>query len=442
MQNFIRSALFTCLWLIASTASWADDGLLGEAREHLKGGDPQAAYELLAPLNDEWAGDPEFDYLLGLAALDTGNYTEAIFALERVVLVKPDHTQARAELARAHFLAGERDAAKKEFDEATRQSPPPEVQSTIDRYLAALEQRRPTAKTDVRGFLSLTLGHDSNVNAATSDTTIAIPGFTGLWDLDPSGVEQQDTFAELSGGVSVTHPLSDRVAAIGALRLRNRINDDAGAFETTSLNGHVGLRWQKDKKNTFTAGVQAERFNVGHDRYRDTRGLVGQWRHAPDKLQQFSIYTQLTRLDIDTSPRRDAERRILGAGYSRAFDGRFSPVGFVGAYGGKHDNRRTGADDVAYDVYGLRAGGQLEFTQKWKGFAAASTERRNYDGADSVFGLVRNDRQYNISVGATYTPARNWGITPQVAYTRNKSNIVINDYDRTIVSVSLRRDFD
>ncbi len=32
-------------------------------------------------------------------------------------------------------------------------------------------------------------------------------------------------------------------------------------------------------------------------------------------------------------------------------------------------------------------------------------------------------------------------LTPQVAYTNNQSNIELNEYDRTVASVSVRRDF-
>ena len=33
---------------------------------------------------EEWEGDPEFDFLYGLAALEAGSPNDAVFALERV----------------------------------------------------------------------------------------------------------------------------------------------------------------------------------------------------------------------------------------------------------------------------------------------------------------------------------------------------------------------
>ena len=64
---------------------------------------------MLAPEQSNAAGDPDYDYLLGIAALDSGKPNEAIFALERVLAVKPNHLQARAEIARAYFATGEKE---------------------------------------------------------------------------------------------------------------------------------------------------------------------------------------------------------------------------------------------------------------------------------------------------------------------------------------------
>jgi len=36
---------------------------------------------------------------------------------------------------------------------------------------------------------------------------------------------------------------------------------------------------------------------------------------------------------------------------------------------------------------------------------------------------------------------RNWSLRPQVVYYKNKSNLPLFEYDRTDVSVNLRRDF-
>src|SRR6185369_18087686 len=82
--------------------------LLAEARSMLDAGKAKEAYALLAEQEVAFAGTLEFDYLFGLAALDSHRAKEAVFALERVVAAQPDFPGARMDLARAQLELGER----------------------------------------------------------------------------------------------------------------------------------------------------------------------------------------------------------------------------------------------------------------------------------------------------------------------------------------------
>ena len=95
-----RIALILSLTLAFSVYA-AEDSVLREAKSLMDARQPQQAYDLLKPLEEEEAGNPDYDFLLGIAALDTGRHTEAIFALQRVVDQDPKHGPARAELGRA-----------------------------------------------------------------------------------------------------------------------------------------------------------------------------------------------------------------------------------------------------------------------------------------------------------------------------------------------------
>src|SRR5688572_8051771 len=114
--RLITALAVTLTTLAVQPYAVAADAALDEARGLIQKRDAKRAYDLLSPLEAQRAGDPEFDYLLGLAALDSGQTTRAIFAFERVLAVNPNHPQARAEIARAYFVAGETDAAKREFE--------------------------------------------------------------------------------------------------------------------------------------------------------------------------------------------------------------------------------------------------------------------------------------------------------------------------------------
>ncbi|HUG75910.1 MAG TPA: tetratricopeptide repeat protein, partial [Burkholderiales bacterium] len=115
----------------SSLVAFADE-LTDRARRLLQERQAQQAYQLLLPQESARAGDPEFDYLLGIAALDAGEPERAVFALERVLAVQPANHVARAEIARAYLALGERDTARREFETVRAQSIPADAKATID----------------------------------------------------------------------------------------------------------------------------------------------------------------------------------------------------------------------------------------------------------------------------------------------------------------------
>jgi hypothetical protein len=151
---------------------------------------------------------------------------------------------------------------------------------------------------------------------------------------------------------------------------------------------------------------------------------------------------------------RNANRWVGRAGYEREFAGRFTPSLFVGGYIGTEEQLADARPDLGHDIYGFQVGGQMELNPRATVFATASAEVRDYGGEDPFFLVSRDDERYVGQVGMCYRLSKQAGdtaydecfegftLTPLVQYTRNDSNIVINDYDRIIASMILRYGFD
>ena len=96
--------------------AFADDVDLKKAREFIDGGKSAEAYSMLAPQEELLSGDQDFDYLLALAALDSGQLEKSITIFDRILAVNPKFAGARVDLARAYFALGSLDLARQEFD--------------------------------------------------------------------------------------------------------------------------------------------------------------------------------------------------------------------------------------------------------------------------------------------------------------------------------------
>lgn len=430
-----------CLIALQHSAG-AADAILLKARQLVDSKNAAQAYDLLAPLQSQRAGESEYDYLLGIAALDSGKPTEAIFALERFLAANPHNGPARLEMARAYYMLGETRASRREFETVKRQQPPEQVNSAIQKYLGAINQIAADEGSKVRGYVELAGGHDSNANSATSTNQIAIPAFGGtIATLDPGSVRRSDNFIAPAAGIGLRHAFSAEWALNANSNIGQRFNKQYGQYDIGNIDGSAGLTWTRGV-DQFTGAVQYQKIYLDRDPFRQTYGLAGQWQHNIDDQHQFTAYGQAMRLDYQGGQQiRDADRYVIGTAYSQAFPGALSPVGYVGLYGGRETPRASNVPHLGNDFAGLRLGGQVAVSPAATLVGSVSYEQRRYRGEEPGFLRDRNDRQSDVSIALLYVPALLWTIRPEISHTRNRSNIALNDFSRTQYLLTVRRDF-
>lgn len=445
MRRIKRLAILASLALAPWFGAFAADETLLQAKQHLDNGNAQAAYSLLVPIQTERAGDPEFDFLLGSAALQLGRNTEAVFALERVLAVNPEAAPARALIARAYFNLKENETAKREFENLKKQDVPPDVALTIDRFLDAIERVQDAQRVTIRGYVEIGGGYDSNVNSATSSNSVAVPAFGGaIFSLASSSQEQADGYLSFGGGVGIRAPLTKRLSAFGGVGYQNKSNIDENDFSTYSYDLNAGLSYKLDR-DTLTIAAQVNHFYVDNPQlyrkaYREAGGGTVQWQHDFNARNQVSAFAQFTELRYPDQHVRDARRYVGGLGFAHAFGRRGGFITYFGMYGGSEQENDERFPQFGHDLYGARIGAQQFLNEKFTVFLNASAEKRDYGGPDPFFSVDRVDKQYNASVGLHFAPLKNLRLTPQMSWIDNESNLSINEFDRWVASLTLRHD--
>ncbi len=439
MGSPIRALTGLLLFVFALAA--AADGLTDRARRLLEARQAREAYELLLPLESQRAGDPEYDYLLGIAALDAGEPERAVFALERVLAVQPDNALARAEIARAYFVLGERETARREFQTVRAQPIPADAKETVERFLSAIAAAETTR---LEGFFELGIGADSNVNSATSSTQVFVPALPligpTVLQLDSASTRRHDTLTSVSTGLNFTRKLSEDWSLVGAAAGAWRLNHDEDRFDTATADASLGARWARGKE-AFTLGGQLQDFEINSTRFRETRGLVAQWQHSYDERRQATLYGQHAQLRYPTQTVRNADRDIVGVAYAQAFAGTYSPMLFASAYGGREKERMDGVPYLGHEPWGLRLGGQLRLGGGWSAFGTAICEERRYGGPQPSFLITRKDRQADLNAGVSYLFRPGTTFIAQVAHTDNRSNFELARFRRTVGTLSIRFTF-
>lgn len=427
------------LFLLALSSTAAADEITDQARELLNSHQAGSAYTLLAPLSDERAGDPDFDYLLGIAALDSGQPGQAVFALERVLAVKPDDALARAEIARAYFALAEFDTSRQEFENVkTSAEVPATALATMDKYLNLID-RAQRGEQRVGGYIGFSTGYDTNVNSGTDQSTIAIPVLGNLpFQLVDKATSQDNAFATIAAGVNALKPIDKTWAVIGGARGYYRATETPFSTADTYLYG--GVRGTFGKHEVVFAG-QGEDFIVDADSLRFVYGGYAQWSYALDNKSRLSLSFQGNKIDYPDLSNRNATRYVTSASYLRALPGKHEPVVYAGVYGGVEQENHGTRPQFGHDLYGGRIGGSIELMPKLRGFTSVSIEQRDYHGPDPIFQRTRDDTQYIVSGGVEYKICEDWLLRPNVSYTANNSNIPLNDYDRVVVGIDVTMQF-
>lgn len=405
--------------------------LLQEAESRLAANDAAGAWALLSPREADLAGNLYYDYLLGVAALDTGRTSEAIFSLQRALAVEPRYSGAKMELARAYFEAGNIDQARPLFAALLNENPPSGVRDVLDRYIAAIDVRPVRPASRIATFFEFGGGYDSNANGSTDDNQFQ--GFT----LSPFNVEVDSAFVEGGLGFNYTRPTSNQAAWYVGGRGNYRHNPDAEFVDSGVISGVGGITW---RRGTFfgRAGVDgywAARDGDSNESYAGADLLFGravseQWNLSLGIRAGAQRYDDLIEvLDVD---------RILA---TAAASYQFSSLGsFTIELIGGEDSEKEISSPYGNSKFGGRlslnapfgAGGEHSV------YLAAGLLTSDYDGL--FFGAAREDDQLTAVLQLEFRDVLTDGLSliPRLRYVDNDSDVDLYSYDRTEVGLLLR----
>jgi len=437
----IGLALSALLWLATGAGHAAAPVDLAQARALVDQGKAAEAYEMLAPLEARLAGDVNYDYLLGIAALDSGRPDKATLALERVLAVSPDFAGARLDFARAYFALGNYARAKTEFEIVLKLNPPPTARATVENYLAAIEQRVPGKRAGASGYIEALLGYDTNVNNSTSESQVFIPLFGTTFTLSPTNIETSDGYLGLAFGGQATQRLGSALSGYLSGDVKTRRHFDATEFDTLDAVVRAGVT-AAQAANSYSLGMQLGRLYLDGEANRNLLGLTAEWRRTLSAKNQFGVFGQYSQLRYQDPAVQvnDVNQALAGLGWVHVLDGGGRSVVFGSLYGGA-EQETNGRPDGDKRLGGLRVGTQRLTANKQTFSASFGVQYGDFSEENLAFLVKRKDILYDVSIGYTWRPAPGWSLRPQWVHSRNNSSVPIYEYTRNDLSLSVRRDF-
>ncbi len=134
----------------------------------------QQAYDTFYKLFEKNMQDPNINFYLGRSAYMLKDFELAITAYERVLMIDPNATRSKLEIAKCYFELKEYKKAQTLFLETIKENMPVNVKQNIELYLSAINSKIQT--NFFSGSAVLGINYDTNINNRADTDTFTIPG--------------------------------------------------------------------------------------------------------------------------------------------------------------------------------------------------------------------------------------------------------------------------
>ncbi len=398
---------------------------------------PQA-YQRAIKLRAMNEGDPRFDYLYGLSALQTGHYNEAIFSLERVVASEPSVIRARLELARAYLKLNNNKAAIREFKQVLTLKPPAVVRQNVNNYLGQLKTDRWEArKAVINSLLTLSLGFDDNINFGFENDEIVLPVF-GSIRLDNNSIQQESGFAEARFQLSYRKADSHRFNRFASAALTHRDYFDNGDFNLTDLDFRTGFTFNKNQYQ-YQMVFRDRPVLLGGEYYTNTVGMDVALRRG---LGLGAVLTaSLTYEDYrhKVESLRNRTRMIVSAKIDKKAGNNIHQ--FSAFYGEENPDDDAGKQ-FSRDLTGIG----YRMVHNWSGidksYVKLAYQHNQHQGPYPIYPDAREDDRITVKVGHERKLNKHVDLLLGLQYSNNDSNLTLYDVTRTEAKIGVRYDWD
>lgn len=395
----------------------------------LRGGDYGAALALLDARPD-LAALPAGVRLRAELLAKMGRTSEAIALLEGHLARDTTDALARYQIGELHFAAHRDRSAILAYRLALAGALDPARRSIVQARLDAIEARR-----DLRISLSGSIAPDSNLNGATSATTVDLYGLP--FTLSDDARRRAGVTASLSGSVerriTVSGPYSVSLGASAVV-----LDASGRTFDQSQIALFAGPEIRLANHSRLSLLATFRDIDFGGADLETWGGLRLGGEVYGDAHTRWDGSIHLDRIDNARSAAFD--------GWTYGFQAdrtRFLGPSALWRASVSLDAHDLASAETSYRDARLAVGRLFALPLSTLGYLEPYGEQRQFEGRSSVFGVRRTDREVGVSFRVSRRDWRVMGAFPfaQAVVARATSNVVLGRYTRQRLEFGVTRDF-
>lgn len=398
------------------------------------------AIALFETYESVYAGQPQFDYWYGVAAIRHGQPFQASLALERVIAIQPLHAGARLELVAAYIQLEQYDAAELQLNHLDTLNAPPRAQQAMDRFRDAIAQRR-ARKVENPSLYSLSLdaGYDSNyLNYPDSFDLFADTVLEGLAILEADGTSYNNLRGLAWKRWNGKQGMFVEASLLGHMRINH--NSEASIFDTRIVHGKFSFGTQLRHNSELKLGVEASHLWLDNDPYRTHTGLHAGWKSQISDTSELLINGAFREFRFEQR-RNDYVAWSGDIEWRKALSGQLR---WRNKAGGVHESvthevTRQGGNarklfiSTHFD-YSLSANSQLLSTLGYENHKYAQQGFAVFNHGQAE---IRDDNSIRARLEWIYKPSEHWRFSVFGQYRNQGSSIDFFELDQSLVQGSV-----
>lgn len=370
----------------------------------------------------------EARFRLGLMLGDLRRDREAAIVFRQLLDEKPNAARVRLELARVLARMGDPDAARRQIRQAQAAGLPQDVAMVVDQFASALRSRKRFG-----GSVEIALAPDTNINRATSATTLDT--IIAPLTLDRDARAQSGVGLRLAGQGYARVAVADHVDLLGRASVGASLYG-AHRFDDVSVSLAAGpdLTFSRDR---LQPSLVATRRYYGGAFYARTEGGSIDWTHALGRRAQLAADVSASRSTYKLNSLQDGFLYDGAIALERAFSAKLGGSLTLSA------TRQTAVDPG----YATSSGGASLLA--WRDLGAmtvsltAAYRHLTSDARLFLYPRARSDDYVRVSVASLFRKLAVAGLAPlfRLSWERNASTVGIYDFRRLSVETGIARAF-
>ena len=398
------------------------------------------AYNLAHGLAEEFEGEPYFDFLYGMAAIETAHYDDALFAFERLLLLYPNEARYRLELARVHFYLRNLTRAEVEFKKILKQNPPDTVKRNVQLFLQSIADLSRMVKPRLLFTVDMAGGWDSNINSATNEGLLPKEEVVFPIDIVLSDESRETGSGYFSSLLNFNYlsPISKTtsydVRAVYTKRVNTKIdtfNLDTAMFEA-GYGFYIGaIKWR--------AAGRYQLVNLDDEPFLNIASGIGQGSWLLKSGANLNLSMTYGNSSYESNPNGDMTQQQLNVTYTSAVknDNWFFTFLFSSDTAAEDSNKHSGKNSQGFTYYNSSLINQRT-SQYWM-FNLLSSK---YKAINTVlYSKLRKDTVATAGIGWRYSFNTNFSIRNDYSATISDSSLVANSYERFKAEFGLTYNF-